>query len=1375
MALLDFAAAPGQALARLTRGAVDNLTGRPDVAIENLPLLTTVEQDPQAPAARHTDDVGVLDVTYEWDEDRLKGIAYRLAWREFVENPHDRRSWEQVAFWRYVSFRELVYLPVDEREVNDMMGRTHILNRGLYNANVNLIYLASGVFTPRELGVLQIYGSAGEDWDRAAAVRRAGYGVRTIADSLHAAFPHARVDEVERERVYSVMEQITKRRELALCMGYPDPRAARKGMGHEQDGSISQSGASQEELASQQTEYLMRALSRRRANFLFAVSAQAVSHRRLAAGFMGTARLAADYAGRQRGNISSGMSVGVPFGGALNAGVTGGVSGNVGENASLGHNWSEGWNEGQNTGWSEGVSEGESYGVSEGFSEGRSAGDNISSGVNRGLNAGRNAGVNEGFSENRGASTGENWGANWGQNQSAGESENTGRNAGTNEGWSTGESWGRSAGGGSSTQDSTNSGWSEGFNAGSNESRNIGRNEGEGRNEGVNASTGVGTSTTMGGSADAGIVLVEGSVNMSGSGSYNEGAGTSDGWNVSAGVSEGESAGTSRGVSGGRSGGESQSSGESTSWNANTGGSAGRSGGASQGVSSGRSTSYNEGSSQGGSHGVNVGESWGESRSLGVSQGGSAGQSYGENKGVGRNVGENIGRNWGENMSRNTGYNQGRSGGASTGRSGGQGANVGRGISAGSGVNLGQSLGTAMNAGLAPAFNIGRGWNTEDDTAIQVTQALRQVQGVFNEATIQGAFLVSAVLMTDEEDIEAAMTAGQMAWHGASVPITMEIYHLTKHDQFNAERLRNLTHCFLPGVEGPSVRDDPTGSGLIRSNATVLPSANLAAYVCPSLFEHGRLRSTQQRPPATAYYDSMPGEVMLGHFISPEDGERTTNPVRLSRDRHFHTCVLGDTGFGKTVLMERLAYETTLKWHMQTIVFDFGRGWRKLVNGAGLEGRVDVRQLSAGGTRPLRWNPLQIGRRIDPEVHWRRFCEVFASTTGMGAARQMPEMRTCLYGCYIRAGVLTEDPLVREQGATSKQKIYGGPTVTTEEDAIRHRVAIGDPEPYVNDHWWQLVDETEVDIAATAWREKVAGDYQASPAEIDAMDRIAVGFPIGELPRHARQAVGRWRSRRVGPQELMDAARQRIEHPGISSDLQGYLQGISTRLETLVQGQAAEMFAAGDDVPDICEIVPGGWGICVLEGGAELDETSKAFLLGWAGWLIYQDCVKTREESGETSYAQLQLIFEEANKIFGGGAGGAEDGSMQSGPSTAEQWESMWRDSRKYEIFLHAVAQNPSKLPEGIVSSSNNLAATQLKNRRDQEVVMTHMHRSSKGYTDEEWSRYFGSIAIAETVLKLGYTDDRSLMEPIRMRPAMLHLPEPSDSELANLTLQTAT
>ena len=1367
--LTDLVANPGQRINEMARNLGKRVAARPDAAIEEIPLLTAMENNPQAPAFRQRDDVGIIRAHYDYnDQDRLSGIAYQLAWLEHVDDPHDIKSWEAAAFWRYVSFQELLYLPVDEREDPDIMGRTHILNRGLANADVPLIYLASGVFTPEELGVLQIYGSAGEAWDYDEAMRQARYGVDTLASLLHSAFPHAKMDALDRVRVNLVMAQLRERPELAICMGYPDPRATKKGMGHEQDGSISQSAASQEELASQQGEYLLRALQKLRANFLLAVSAAAVNPIRLAAGLMGTARLTSDYASRQRGSISSGMSVGVPFGGAMNAGVTGGVGGNMGENINLGQAWNEGWNEGQNTGWNEGVSEGESYGVNEGGSEGLNAGENINAGVNRGLNVGQNAGVNENYSENRGENVGENWGANWGRNQSAGRSENVGENFGVNEGWNEGENWGRNTGGGTNRSEGVNRSWSEGVSEGRSEGASVGRSAGENISEGAGANTGISRGSTASAGAQVGAT-----VNMGGSGNYSEGQSDNVGYGANEGVNEGRNTGENWGRNAGRSGGTNESAGENTSWGASEGASQGRSGGTSRGVSRGESTSWNEGSSQGGSHGVSAGRSAGESRSQGVSRGDSAGQSYGESRGAGRSTGENIGRSWGENYGRNVGYSQGRSGGESSGQSGGQSANVGRGVSSGSNINLGQSLGTSMNAGLAPAFNLGRNWNTEDDSAIHLTQILRQVEGVINEGTIQGAHVTSVTLLTDPEHMKPAIAAAQMAWHGASTPMTMECYHISESDPYTAARIRNLAQCFMPAIEGGAIQDDPTASGLVRHNSTVLTSSQLAAYVAPNLFEHGRLQSTQQRRPATAFYAPMEGDVLLGHFISPEDGSLTKAPVRMDRKRHFHTMVLGDTGFGKTVLMERLVYETTLKWHMRSIVFDFGAGWRKLANAPGLEGRVDVRQLTAGGSRPLRWNPLQVGRRLAPEVHWKRFCEVFAATSGMGAARQMPEMRAMLWGVYVRSGVLVDDPLVLERDEKSTQELWGGEIVNTEEDAAHYGVKVGDPVPYQNVRWWKLDSAEEVAIARRAWDAELARGYVPSEAETEAFVRIAEpDFPIASLPREVRQAIGRHRSRKVGPQELMKAARQRIEHPGISSDLQGYLQGITTRLNSLVQGQAAEMFCAGDDVPDICEIVPGNWGVCVLEGGAVMDEAGKAFLMGWAGWQIYQDCVIDRIQTGETKPAGLQLIFEEANKIFGGGAGSAEDGSQQSGPSTSEQFESMFRDSRKYGIFLHTVAQNPSQLPEGIVSSSNNLASTQLKNRKDQEIVITHMHRSSKGFQDEEWSRYLGSIPIAETIFKMGYTDERMYMEPMCMKPAMLDLPEPSDAELATLTIQ---
>jgi hypothetical protein len=202
--------------------------------------------------------------------------------------------------------------------------------------------------------------------------------------------------------------------------------------------------------------------------------------------------------------------------------------------------------------------------------------------------------------------------------------------------------------------------------------------------------------------------------------------------------------------------------------------------------------------------------------------------------------------------------------------------------------------------------------------------------------------------------------------------------------------------------------------------------------------------------------------------------------------------------------------------------------------------------------------------------------------------------------------------------------------------------------------------------------------------------------------------------------------------PPRDSMLRGVLEGILFRLHPLVQGAAAVQYAAGEEAIDLNEIVPGerpaepakgraepaeAWGVAVLEGGAFLDDFSKAFLLGWAAWHLYTDATILRMQRGSTQPAHIQIVFEEANKILAGlDSGGSED---ESGQSTAEQFANMWRDSHKYGIWLHLITQSPSLVPPGILSSCNNIFVSQLKNPKDRDLVVAALHRSEKGFVDE--------------------------------------------------------
>ena len=498
-----------------------------------------------------------------------------------------------------------------------------------------------------------------------------------------------------------------------------------------------------------------------------------------------------------------------------------------------------------------------------------------------------------------------------------------------------------------------------------------------------------------------------------------------------------------------------------------------------------------------------------------------------------------------------------------------------------------------------------------------------------------------------------------------------------------------------------------------------------------------------------AYYPDMDGDVTLGYFYGPETGELTGLPVHLSQKRHFHTLFGSDTGFDKTVAAERLVVETTAKWHIKSIVFNFGYGygWRKLVNVPELQGHVDVRQLT-NGVRPIRWNPLQVSRNITPEVHWRKVCEVFGGCTGLGASRQLPELMNMLHNVYVRAGVLVDDPFVydeRYRDTPVPVPLLGREPDGSWDDPLPLEPGLNQIQPWTNPGWYKVRDAEEA--AACGW-----------PVETRLVDMVDA----------AKQQLGRWRSRRVGPMHLMVACQQKVDDPELGGDMRGYLQGMSARLNLLLQGQYRVLYAHGPDVPDICDIVPTDWGVTVLEGGAQMDSKMKAFLLGWAGWIIFTDAVVQRMQAAQTRPAHLQLVFEEANKIFNAESGRGHDDAVQ-GQSTGELCKSLWRDSRKYGVFLHCVTQNPSQLPPGIISSSNNMILTQLKNPKDVDLIMSQLHRSGKGYHDEEWRRYLGSMPIAESICKLGYTPDRSELEPMRIRPLLVDVDEPDDRQLGAL------
>ena len=108
----------------------------------------------------------------------------------------------------------------------------------------------------------------------------------------------------------------------------------------------------------------------------------------------------------------------------------------------------------------------------------------------------------------------------------------------------------------------------------------------------------------------------------------------------------------------------------------------------------------------------------------------------------------------------------------------------------------------------------------------------------------------------------------------------------------------------------------------------------------------------------------------------------------------------------------------------------------------------------------------------------------------------------------------------------------------------------------------------------------------------------------------------------------------------------------------------------------------------------------------------------------------------------------------------------MWRDGRKYRIFLHLLGQTVSELPEGILASCANIFVFQTKNPRDRDLILPHLGRSEKGMVNTNYKRYLARIPKTYAVSKLGYSEEVFQLEPVLIRPLLVPGTEPSDQDI---------
>lgn len=658
--------------------------------------------------------------------------------------------------------------------------------------------------------------------------------------------------------------------------------------------------------------------------------------------------------------------------------------------------------------------------------------------------------------------------------------------------------------------------------------------------------------------------------------------------------------------------------------------------------------------------------------------------------------------------------------------------------STGIGQAIGRGATSGMSVGVAPSFSLSNSYQWQEDPYILLTHILRIQQKLLDTASKEGAYYTDVyALARTEEGAQSLMGLIPEAFHGTEDVVTgVQTRNLSEAEQ---AYIGLHARAFTPSTRIESVPEVISG----YADSTLLTMLQLAAYTAPGMFEQGSALTVQEETPSFAFYPDMPGDVILANQWSSETGQVTQAQLKLTADRHFHTAFAGDTGFGKSIAAERLAYETTRYWHYRTVVLDFGQGWRKALNWPGMEGHVDIRQLYPGAPRPLRWNLLQVPRRIEPGRYRSLIAELFANAGRMGP-RQLGFIRRALTEAYKEAGVLTNDPEVQGE----YQKRWN--RVKKEEELVPNE-------------WWVVRDEAE----------KAA--IEAFRAVYNIPGSVSIGMRLITLQPVDLQALAVHRSRYLSMARIVEKlGNYKRWLPPSDQASRTSLEGVLLRLEQFGEGQMARQYGPGPDTIAVEDLgLLGGddpWGITVIEGGSEMDEYPKAALLSLLSSILYFDAVARRREmlNGVQIFPPMQIFFEEANKVLSGVSGGAasDQGSNEGGNSVSHIFQTMWRDGRKYRVFLHLLAQTVSELPAGILSSCANVFVFQTKDPKDRDLILPHLGRSEKGLVNTEYKRYLARIPKTYAIAKLGYSEDVHQMEPVLVRPLMIYCEEPSEPEI---------
>ena len=614
--------------------------------------------------------------------------------------------------YRVLTLGELAVLPrplaeMGERESLDFFRRQVAIIRGLYNAGVDFLYVATGLFRPQRLGVAQMYGAAAEAASLEEAVRLARQRFEAVQASM-ANYIQSRLRFPDPDVIRAMLDLMLRSRKILLLIGYPDPR---EGIKTPDDNLVRP-----DDLSTEQNEMLFRTLARAGKNFVFQVASRHVDRGLLVDKVVDFARYVSQIASRQRGTRNIGFTLSIP--------ILAAVGQTLGAGHSRGRSESRGVADGVSQSWNQAHTEGYAYTEGIAHTSGGSVTVTHSEADTTGVAHGRAHTVSHSVS------TFESTTHSTSTSHTSGSSASTSHSVGGSSSWSVGAA--HTTGTATTHSASTSTGMTTG--------------------QSLTTGQSVTESTSMGGSVG---YHASGNVAVGVPGTL--GAGVSGGWNASVSME--------RGWSGTQS--ASQTASQSVSMSAtqgvaNTTSSASTTshsvGGASTwGTATGSSTFSSTTTTTGVAHTTGRSESWGTADTTS--------ETHSRAHTSGKSV--SVSSFWSTTRSKAHTWSQSDTRGATWGRSHAE----NRAWMDSQARTMNRAIAAGLSTGVVPGVSIARSWQTEDELAIYMTNLLRQLEGILDRAAAEGGFLTHASLVVeDEEAAEIAAAAAPQAFHGPDSP-----------------------------------------------------------------------------------------------------------------------------------------------------------------------------------------------------------------------------------------------------------------------------------------------------------------------------------------------------------------------------------------------------------------------------------------------------------------------------------------------------------------------------------------------------------------------------------------------------------------------------